>query len=308
MKVSIRFSNFWKNSDSTLFNFFVPLIETVYQSEVYVEKDSKKLVDLEVFSVFPQKKPITSRALNRISNFTRETSKLMEIGMDSNARRKLWFSGENKRTPIADQFDSYLGYDPEGLLTNSHYFPLWVLNLDNFGRGVAHGFTSAYTNQDALLLPRILERSSKTNFCCAFIGNPTSFRLGVLRELGKIEPLGLFGSAFGKQILDKNSVSNSYKFSFSFENNLFPGYVTEKLLEGYLGGNVPLYWGIDSSSYFNPRAFINLNDFYSLEDFVAAIREINSNEDRYIETYNQPLLLRKFDIDDLVNMLRKDLL
>jgi hypothetical protein len=148
----------------------------------------------------------------------------------------------------------------------------------------------------------------KNKFCCAFMGNPTSFRVGILKKLGEVESLGLFGSAFGNKVDDKLAVSSEYKFSFTFENNLYPGYVTEKLLEGYLSKTVPLYWGMDSQRFFNSKAFINLNDFTTLEDFLIAVRVHNSDEDLYAYTYEQPLLKRKYDISELVTKLRNDLL
>jgi len=308
MKVTVRFVDFWDNSKSTIDKFLIPLIENVYRAEVHVENHPKKKVDLEVFSVFPSKRNITRRALNRISNFTLETSLLMEGRNSSNSKKSIWFSGENKRAPIANQYDSYLGFEPEGLLPNLHYLPLWVLNFDNFGKGAAHGFTSTLVRQDQLLLPRKFVRSTESKFCCAFLGNPTSFRVGILKKLGEIESLGLFGSAYGNKVSDKFLASRDYKFSFAFENNLYPGYVTEKLLEGYLANTVPLYWGIDSSNYFNPKALINLHEFETFDEFLSLIRALNSDEDRYVETYEQPLMNQKFDIPGLVAKLRNDLL
>ena len=308
MKVTVRFSDFWEDSRSTIDKFLIPLIESVYQAEVQVEITTKKKVDLEVFSVFPAKRKISRRALNRISNFTFETSILMEGKVPSKAKKSMWFTGENKRAPIANQYDTYLGFEPEGLLSNMHYVPLWVLNFDHFGKGAAHGFTSVLVTQDQLLLPRKFQKLSKNKFCCAFLGNPTSFRVGILKKLDKIEPLGLFGSAFGNKVTDKFLASKDYKFSFTFENNLYPGYVTEKILEGYLSNTVPLYWGMDTENYFNPNAIINLSDFETVEEFLTVALELNSDEDRYAEIYEQPLLRRKFDIDDLVVKLRNDLL
>jgi hypothetical protein len=308
MTVTVRFSDFWNDSDSTIDKFLVPLIENVYQAEVRLVNDSRVFVDLEVFSVFPPKSNFSRRALNRISKYSRETSRLMEGRIQSNSSKRIWFSGESKRAPLANQYDAYLGYEPEGLLPNLHYLPLWVLNFDNFGKGPAHGFTSIQTSQEQLLLPRKYSRATKANFCCAFLGNPTSFRLGILKKLGEIEPIGLFGSAFGNKVSDKLLVSSNYKFSFTFENNLYPGYVTEKLLEGYLSQNVPLYWGLDSLNYFNPKAFVNLSKFENFEEFMTEVKALNADEDLYAQTYEQPLLNRTFDIADLVKKLRDDLL
>lgn len=308
MTVSVRFSHFWNDSDSTIDKFLVPLIESVYQAEVSIVNDLGAFVDLEVFSVFPPKSNFSRRALNRISKHSRETSLLMKGRIQYNSRKRMWFTGESKRAPLANQYDAYLGYEPEGLLPNLHYLPVWVLNFDNFGKGPAHGFTSIQSTQEQLLLPRKYSRATKTKFCCAFLGNPTSFRVGILKKLEEIEPVGLFGSAFGHKVSDKLLVSNGYKFSFTFENNLYPGYVTEKLLEGYLSNTVPLYWGMDSSKYFNSKSFVNLCQFRTFEEFITEIKALNTDEDLYAQIYEQPLLNRTFDIANLVNRLRNDLL
>ncbi len=308
MTATVRFSDFWNGSESTINKFLVPLVESIYQTEVEIVNNPRKFVDLEIASVFPPKRTFSRRALNRMSNFSRETSLLMEGRIQSNSRKRLWFSGESKRAPLGNQYDAYLGYEPDGLFPNVHYLPLWVLNFDNFGRGHAHGFTSIQTSQEELLLPRKYRRASKEKFCCAFLGNPTSFRVGILKKLGEIESIGLFGSAFDNKVSDKFLVSSDYKFSFAFENNLYPGYVTEKLLEGYLSENVPLYWGLDTSNYFNPKAFVDLGKFDNFEEFMTEVKELNSDEDYYAKTFEQPLLNKIFSITELVNKLRDDLL
>jgi hypothetical protein len=49
-----------------------------------------------------------------------------------------------------------------------------------------------------------------------------------------------------------------YKFTIAFENTQVPGYVTEKLINPYLGRSVPIYWGAPDLEElgFNPKAFI----------------------------------------------------
>eukprot|EP00434_Breviolum_minutum_P003115 symbB.v1.2.002741.t2/scaffold146.1/size298692/22 len=52
-----------------------------------------------------------------------------------------------------------------------------------------------------------------------------------------------------------------YKFALVFENKLVPGYVTEKIVNAFLAGCIPIYWGSRSVlEIFNPEAFIYAND------------------------------------------------
>jgi hypothetical protein len=48
------------------------------------------------------------------------------------------------------------------------------------------------------------------------------------------------------------------------ENTPKPGYVTEKMVNGFISGAVPIHWGgYDAASkYFNPKAFISVDSFY----------------------------------------------
>lgn len=42
---------------------------------------------------------------------------------------------------------------------------------------------------------------------------------------------------------DKIEILRQYNFTIAFESTDHPGYITEKILDGFLGGAVPLYWG-----------------------------------------------------------------
>jgi hypothetical protein len=84
---------------------------------------------------------------------------------------------------------------------------------------------------------------------------------------------------------------------------LYPGYVTEKILEAWIAKAIPLYWGMDTAKILNPKAYINLNDFESLEDYIDFISELYKNEDKMIEMINQPLLNQNFDYNSIIRFL-----
>lgn len=51
-----------------------------------------------------------------------------------------------------------------------------------------------------------------------------------------------------------------YRFALVFENKLVPGYVTEKIVNAFLAGCIPVYWGSTSVlDIFNPDAFVYAN-------------------------------------------------
>ncbi len=66
---------------------------------------------------------------------------------------------------------------------------------------------------------------------------------------------------------------NDYMFSIAMENSVYDTYYTEKLLDCFATGTVPIYWGCQSiGNHFNPDGIIMLNDEFDID---------NINEDLY---------------------------
>ena len=85
-----------------------------------------------------------------------------------------------------------------------------------------------------------------------------------------------------------------YRFSICPENNVAPGYVTEKLADVHVAGAVPLYWG-DLESFpevFNPARVLRWDDFDP--DPGAALRkrilELESDAVARAAFFAQPVL------------------
>jgi hypothetical protein len=54
--------------------------------------------------------------------------------------------------------------------------------------------------------------------------------------------ISLFGSGYAP-VTNKIDGLKNYMFSFAIENSQIPGYFTEKLIDCFLSGTVPIYWG-----------------------------------------------------------------
>lgn len=72
---------------------------------------------------------------------------------------------------------------------------------------------------------------------------------------------------------DLNDVYAQYHFVMAMENTQKPGYITEKIVNAFNSGAIPIYWGDSATvkSIFNPNAFIDLSDY---ANFSAAMRHI----------------------------------
>lgn len=80
-----------------------------------------------------------------------------------------------------------------------------------------------------------------------------------------------------------------YKFSISFENASSSGYNTEKIFTSMLANTIPIYWGdLDIGDYYNTRSFINCHDYNDFYEVLERVKELDQNDEKYIEMYNEP--------------------
>jgi hypothetical protein len=160
---------------------------------------------------------------------------------------------------------------------------------------------------EELLLPRISLGKSldSRDFACAFINNPDPVRLRFLKELSRFGKVDIFGRYANNYVEDKIGVGNKYKFVICFENDLYPGYVTEKPLEAWLSKSVPVYWGNDARGLLNSAALINCSSYDSLADAAESVASLQSQTELMEGIIKQPLLSAKTQKPDLVGFLKQ---
>jgi hypothetical protein len=70
---------------------------------------------------------------------------------------------------------------------------------------------------------------------------------------------------------------SQYKFMICFENSSVKNYLTEKLINAYKCGTIPIYWGCTNlEEYINTDAILYLKPGYSDDDMRALIKEIEA--------------------------------
>jgi alpha(1,3/1,4) fucosyltransferase len=95
------------------------------------------------------------------------------------------------------------------------------------------------------------------------------------------------------RIVDKASLQKNYKFSIAFENSSSPGYTSEKLIQAYAAGTVPIYWGDrDVGLDFNPEAFVNCHDFPSFEKAIERVIQLDNDEEAYARMFEASFFRR----------------
>lgn len=103
---------------------------------------------------------------------------------------------------------------------------------------------------------------------------------------------------YGDNIIDTYS---KYHFVIAMENVCKKGYITEKIINAFYSGAIPIYWGCKSiKKYFNEKAFINVNDFNSFEECVNYV--INLTDEDIHKMKNEPI----YTNNELVNLLNDD--
>jgi hypothetical protein len=120
-------------------------------------------------------------------------------------------------------------------------------------------------------------------------------------------------SRVGNFAQGKLDFQKDYKFTIAFENNLYEGYTTEKLSQAFVANTIPIYWGNpDVVKEFNPKAFINCNDYDNLDDVIKKVIELDNNDEEYLKMLKEPCMQPDYDFDKkkkledfLINIMEK---
>lgn len=111
----------------------------------------------------------------------------------------------------------------------------------------------------------------------------------LLSKYKQVDSGGRFLNNVGGPVADKRRFIQDYKFVLSFENSTHPGYTTEKLIEPMLVNSIPLYWGNEQVGRdFNTNSFVHVNQFFSFDEAIERIIELDNDEEQYMKMAMQP--------------------
>lgn len=90
----------------------------------------------------------------------------------------------------------------------------------------------------------------------------------------------------------KISFQRRCKFTLCFESTVHYGFVTEKITDAFYADTIPVYYGSPTvTEIFNKDAFINCSDYESFDAVIERIRELDQNDEKYLEMLRQPILV-----------------
>jgi len=197
---------------------------------------------------------------------------------------KIFYSAENRR-PDFSGCDYALTFDFSN--HKKHFrWPLYAHHID-----YENAWKKLTTNRSKEECEIIL--LSKKKFCCMVVSNGNAKeRIKFFNELSKYKTVdsgGKYLNNVGGPVADKMDFIKDYKFVFSFENEAYPGYTTEKILQPFVVNSIPIYWGnpkIDLD--FNEGAFINANKL-NQKQLIEQIVAIDKDKSLAIDILSKPI-------------------
>jgi hypothetical protein len=148
------------------------------------------------------------------------------------------------------------------------------LNTDKFKWCPAQGFW--------IKEPKVYEKTKMISM----ISSNKSMTSGQRTRLNWVEMIGdqidLYGRGFNEIELKEEGLCD-YMFSVVVENGFYNTYFTEKLLDCFATGTIPVYLGSpDIAEYFNPDGIINLSEEFEVSEelYYSKMDAINENLER----------------------------
>ena len=115
-----------------------------------------------------------------------------------------------------------------------------------------------------------------------------------LSQYKVVDSGGSFRNNVGGPVADKLEFLSHYKFSICFENSKTQGYISEKLVDAFEAGTIPIYFGDDTIlELLNNNSYIHVKDESEFDEKIELIKKIDNNDTLY-----QQMIREKIVLDD----------
>ena len=164
------------------------------------------------------------------------------------------------------------------------------------------------------LLERPIRRAIPSKFCCCIVPEGVVYyRTRMVQELSKYKPVDSFDIIQQDASVCINTrafsqreafiqVLSQYKFVLCFESAIEGIYMTEKIIQVFLAGVIPIYFGTSfHTTLFNRSAYVYLEKDATVEyvNLVRRIVYLDKHDSRYFEMANQPVFADLDIVDEL---------
>jgi hypothetical protein len=271
-KLKVGFCNVWPEFKDE--NIFLPILQKYFDVEVTLSNPS-----LIIHSIF---------------GGVEEAQKFK--------CKKILFIGENYRASNYPH-DYSISFDPHS--DTNYRLPLWQFYL-----------ILRPELKNILFGPRV-KSETFDRFCSFTVSNPANFlRNGFYDQLNSYKRVHSYGrfktNDFELQRFSQGKYWRNakyeffskykHKFALTYEHSSYPYYCTEKLMDGFLAGSMPIYWGDPKvGDDWNEIAFINV---MKIKNVIDVIKKIDEFDDVFNFKYNQPIFTeeqKKRHLDNISN-------
>ena len=182
------------------------------------------------------------------------------------------------------------------------------LNIADYAIGFSHfnfldryfkwpyflGLLFSFNNTSLKLIrKKVLTSHKRKKFCAALITNTHTtdyFRLEFIEKLNKYKLVDMGGRYKNNVGFIKNKIKflSKYKFSIAMENTEGNGYISEKIIESFMSGTIPIYYGdymVDE--FINPKSFILIRSKNDMLEKIEYIKKIDNNNELYEKILNE---------------------
>jgi hypothetical protein len=227
---------------------------------------------------------------------------------------KIFYTNESIK-PDMSKCDWAFSFCPESELNHPKHMriPPYIFNSDVF-----------YLKKRRLSMTEI--KKEKTKFCNFVYSNYVPPRNKFFKELSRYKhvdspgrcmnnmpPIGSYKNADKSRISpnfveEKLKFIKPYKFTIAFENTIRNGFNTDRMVHSFLSNSIPIFWGDKTINRdFNPKCFINCNNFRNFNEVIKKVMELDKNDELYKKMLNQQWYNNKNPCKSVINRLEKRL-
>lgn len=169
--------------------------------------------------------------------------------------------------------------------------------------------------------------NKKEKFCAYMYTYNLKYRIELYNFISQYKKVDALGRSCSnkrtqeRKIYNENETYNDlavlkysyYKFVLALENEIVPGYFTEKIINPILANSIPIYAGPkEVFNYINKKRVIYIYDFENYEKMLDYVKKVDNDNELYNSILNEKIFVGDIDWNNfeiyIKNELRKILL
>ncbi len=275
-EIRVAFKNFWAGFQAEHFRDFFPF---VYQKYELVPSRTPEVI---FYSVFSRQFTLNARYRNH--------SPLVRYPAGDYIR--IFFTGENFE-PDLSSCEFAITFSRLVDHPNHLRLPLWVYENRGWGYGPERLVKDANTDWEKIA-------REKTSFCNFIYSAEVPYRDAVFHLLQQYKHVDAAGFCLNNmsgwtiprvpnRLDPKIEFLHRFKFTLAIENMIWPGYMTEKLVDPMYAFSIPIYIGDPQAKLtFDPASYIDFSCFQNMREMIEFVRDVDNDDSLYLKMLAAP--------------------